>query len=228
MHQSYFDFLLFTFAGLVGAPHCIGMCGGIMSTWALNSSISVLHTVLAYNLGRITTYTILGGFMGFAGSFVEGAGKIVGLQGMASILGGIFILLWTIKKYALPFAHWTPVKFPFIKKFLTQNKPRSETTYMFTNGVLLGFLPCGLSYTIQMQAAGSGAPWNGALIMALFGLGTLPALLFMGVFTNFAKQSFRSKIQIFSNVIAVTIGILSIMRGMVVNGWVTSINPWLW
>jgi uncharacterized protein len=84
-------------AGILGAPHCIGMCGGTMT---LQSSAPVWRTILAYNSGRILTYTILGLFMGGAGTFVNGAGKIAGLQALASLLGGIL----TYRRYTLPLA----------------------------------------------------------------------------------------------------------------------------
>lgn len=199
-----------------------------MSAWTLHSRASMMQTVLAYNLGRITTYIMIGGFMGFVGSFVDAAGRIVGLQGFANILGGLFILVWVFTKYSLPLTKWTPIQLPFIQKTLKENKEKTGLAAIFTSGILLGFLPCGLTYAMHMKAAATGNVWSGALTLAFFGVGTLPALLLVGLFSVGLKKALRSKILYIANALAVFIGVISILRGMVYNGWIASINPWLW
>ena len=90
-------------AGVVGAPHCIIMCGGIGSSIAMEAKSNALHPLLAYHLGRIVTYGLTGAIMGAAGSFLNVvAGHFVGFQALASMLGGAMILLWAFRKYTLP------------------------------------------------------------------------------------------------------------------------------
>lgn len=228
MFENSGEFFLIALTGLLSMPHCIGMCGGIMSACTLNSSAPLMQTILAYNLGRITTYTLVGAFMGLIGSFVDAAGKIVGIQGIANILGGLFILLWVFNKYALPFTKWTPLQFSVIQKSLEEFKKKKGVIPVFVSGLLLGFLPCGLTYTMHMKAATTGTAWNGALTLAFFGLGTLPALLFIGMFSHLLGKVLRKKVEFVAKSLAVFIGIVSILRGMAINGWIPSVNPWLW
>lgn len=228
MHTSLYDFLLLTLTGLFSAPHCIGMCGGIMSAWTLQSQSSMLQTVMAYNLGRIVTYMGVGAFMGLIGSFVDAAGTIVGFQGIANVLGGLLILLWVFKKVALPLSQWSVLQVPVAQRWLEMQKSRPGVLPIFFSGLLLGFLPCGLTYTMHMKAAASGSVAEGVLTLAFFGIGTLPALFLMGMFSVVLTRALRSKILMFANLLAIYIGVVSIMRGLVINGWVPHVNPWLW
>ncbi|MED4754953.1 sulfite exporter TauE/SafE family protein [Brevibacillus choshinensis] len=228
MHASLYDYLLLTLTGLFSAPHCIGMCGGIMSAWTLQSQSSMLQTVMAYNLGRIVTYMGVGAFMGLIGSFVDAAGTIVGFQGIANVLGGLLILLWVFKKVALPISRWSVLQVPFAQRWLEKQKSRPGVLPIFFSGLLLGFLPCGLTYTMHMKAAASGSMLEGVLTLAFFGIGTLPALFFIGLFSVVLSRTLRSKILMFANLLAIYIGVISIMRGLVINGWVPHVNPWLW
>lgn len=228
MVASPSDYLLLTLTGLFSAPHCIGMCGGIMSAWTLQSRSTMLQTVMAYNTGRILTYMGTGAFMGVIGSFVDAAGAIVGFQGIANILGGLLILLWVGKKVALPLSKWSVLQLPLAQGWLDKQKNRPGALPVFLSGLLLGFLPCGLTYTMYMKAAASGSVAEGALTLAFFGIGTLPALFFMGLFSVVLSRALRSKILWIANLLAVYIGVVSILRGLVINGWVPHVNPWLW
>ncbi|MGC5327285.1 sulfite exporter TauE/SafE family protein [Brevibacillus sp. SYSU BS000544] len=228
MDNSVYEYGLLLLTGLLSAPHCIGMCGGIVSTWTLQSSAPVMQTMLAYNSGRIITYMFVGAFMGFIGSFVDAAGKVVGLQGIANIVGGLFILLWVYRKYALPIAAWTPIRIPVIHSFLEGTKKQTGVIPVFISGLLLGFIPCGLTYAMHMKAAATGDWLEGTLTLLFFGIGTLPALVFIGLFSKLISRALRNKVLYVANIMAGLIGVISICRGMVLNGWIPSINPWLW
>ncbi|MFP3391925.1 sulfite exporter TauE/SafE family protein [Brevibacillus sp. SIMBA_040] len=228
MSAALHDYGLIFLTGLLGAPHCIGMCGGIMSAMTFQSKTSLMQTILAYNFGRILTYMGVGAFMGFIGSFVNAAGTIVGLQGIANILGGLFIILWIGKKVALPLDKWSPLKLPAIQQLLEKLKTRPGAAPVFISGLLLGFLPCGLTYTMHMKAAASGSALQGVFTLLFFGVGTLPALIFIGICSFVLSRALRSKVMLIGNTLALVIGVITIMRGMVINGWIPHINPWLW
>lgn len=228
MSVSLHDYVLILLTGLFSAPHCMGMCGGIMSAMTFQSRASLAQTIMAYNLGRIITYMVVGAFMGFIGSFVNAAGTIVGLQGIANMLGGLFIILWIGKKVALPLDKWSPLKLPLIQKWLQLLKTRPGVAPVFISGLLLGFLPCGLTYTMHMKAAASGSAVQGAATLLFFGVGTLPALIVIGVFSFVLSKALRSKVMLLGNALALAIGVISILRGMVINGWIPHVNPWLW
>ncbi len=223
---SWHDGSLILLAGLFGAPHCFTMCGGIVTAATLNSSPS--HAIIVYNIGRIFSYSLLGAAMGFAGSFVELAGRLSGAQGFASILGGLFMLLWIWKKKQLPYA--TAMSNQLHRKLsaASAGSRRLAFWHMLSTGFAFGFLPCGLTYAMQMNAAASGSPISGAIIMLLFGLSTFPILAATALGASWITKKNRRWLNKASIWAAIVIGSLAIMRGLAVNGWIPSIAPWLW
>ncbi|MFC4601301.1 sulfite exporter TauE/SafE family protein [Cohnella hongkongensis] len=216
-------------AGLMGAPHCLVMCGGITSSFMLNARERehALKAAAAYHAGRITTYAATGAFMGFVGSFLNAAGTLVGLQSIASILGGALIIAWTYWRFALPFPH----------RFLPQSKRasakqasdgRGEWLGTYSSGLLLGFLPCGLTYAMQMNAAASGSWAAGTALLLVFGLATVPIFALLALFSSQLSQGRKRAMRAAGTVLAYTMGFLAIMKGLAANGWIPSVHPWLW
>lgn len=219
-------------SGLTGAPHCLIMCGGIASSLAAGSEGSPLTSSLSYNAGRILTYAIVGAVMGAIGSFANVAGRWVGVQGIASIAGGVFILLWAFRRYMPPIhklepglLRWVNTLFPMSRQ--GRNRGR-EWLGVFATGLLLGFLPCGLTYAMQIQAASTGSWLEGFMIMFAFGLSTFPILLIAALSAGGIRKKWRSAIRRAGIYVAVAMGVLSMMKGFSANGWVPSIHPWLW
>ncbi|MBB6672700.1 sulfite exporter TauE/SafE family protein [Cohnella nanjingensis] len=220
--------LLAALSGLAGAPHCIIMCGGIVTSFAMNAQSSPMKPVLAYNAGRVITYSLIGAFMGGAGSFLNYAGSLVGLQGIASLLGGLLILLWTLNKFTLPTHRYSPLRIRFVADRLAAMRSRHELATVFVTGILLGFLPCGLTYAMQINAAASGSSLSGFLMMLVFGLCTLPALVLTGLFASKIRKAWRRRLRTAGVALALLMGTLSIMKGLSANGIVPPIHPWIW
>lgn len=219
---------LIVLTGLFSAPHCIGMCGGIVSAVSLHSTASVRKSTLLYNTGRIISYTALGAVMGAVGSFVDVAGKLAGVQGLASIIGGCFLLLWLWRRFQLPLMHRLST---FLHKRLTGDVYRSkgqESAHLLATGIAFGFLPCGLTYAMQMTAASTGSAIKGAAVMALFGLSTFPALALAASIAAFANKKWRRFMRKAGLITAIAVGLLSILRGLAVNGVIPTLSPWLW
>jgi len=214
--------------GLFGAPHCLGMCGGIVTTVALNSSLSAWRSSLLYHSGRIVSYTLLGAIMGLAGSFLNVAGKAAGLQGAASILGGLFILLWLWRSSQIPLLTAFSAKLHSRMIMKSQRGAYMEYVHIVLTGFAFGFLPCGLTYAMQMNAAASGAALPGALIMLLFGLATFPVLAAAAIAAKLITRKNRKWLRKIGNASALLIGIIAIMRGLAANGIIPSISHWLW
>ncbi len=220
--------LLAATAGLMGAPHCLIMCGGITSSFALNARGNPLKAAAAYHAGRITTYTITGAFMGLIGSFLNAAGTFVGLQGAASILGGILIIAWTYSRYTLPYPHRFMPLGKRADEALVASKRGGQWLGTYSSGLLLGFLPCGLTYAMQMNAAASGSWAEGAAYLLVFGLATVPVFALLALFSGRLSRSGRKAMRVAGTALAYTMGILAILKGLAVNGWIPSVHPWLW
>lgn len=200
--------------GLVGSLHCIGMCGPISFALSQDRGSQLLIKRLVYNIGRITTYALMGCFFGLLGmSF-----SIAGMQQWVSLTLGIIIILYLIlpPKYFLflekiTFARnanvW--IKLRFAKLF--KNKTFSGQ-YMI--GLLNGLLPCGLVYVALGAAIASGSYWKGMLNMAMFGLGTLPLMFIFSLTSNFVNISFRKKLTRFIPVFLFSLAVLFVLRGL--------------
>jgi len=223
--------LLAALSGLAGAPHCLIMCGGISSSFILNASGNAARAAVAYHAGRIATYTATGAFMGLIGSFLNVAGGFVGLQSVACFLGGALIIAWTYGRYSLTFPHrWF--------NFGARAKPSSgaergggggrEWLGTFLSGLSLGLLPCGLTYAMQMNAATTGSWAEGALVLLVFGLSTVPVFVLLALFSLKLGKKQRKGMRVAGAALAYTMGILSILKGAAANGWIPSVHPWLW
>ncbi len=193
-HSLYFSALL---AGLLGASHCIGMCGGIVTALTLGASTKTAPPLLylfVYNSGRILSYTFAGFLMGAIGSTLSyyllplhQVQFVLGLvAGIFMILLGLYLGRWWhgFKKIEhLGGQLWQLIE-PLSKRFI----PVSSLPQAFILGMLWGYLPCGLVYTMLFWSISTGNASQGALIMFSFALGTLPLLLTMGIFACQLRQ----------------------------------------
>jgi hypothetical protein len=181
--------------GLLGGGHCAGMCGGIVGAMSLQSPAGrpsfVVH--LAYNIGRIGSYTVAGLLAGAVG---YAAGNLLALQRGLYIFASLmlvalgFYLLGATQ--TLNFVErvgqsvWQRIQ-PLTKHFL----PVRGAAQALPLGALWGWLPCGLVYSVLTTALATGSAWRGAATMLAFGLGTLPNLLLAGLllarFRRFAQ-----------------------------------------
>jgi len=185
------DFLSAFVIGLLGSGHCIGMCGGIttMLTSAIapqQNSSKQFKLVSAYHLGRIFSYSLIGAIVGFTSSI---AAKSMGVPlGFLRIVAAIFLILlglylgqwlmWLTKIESFGKVLWRYLS-PLSKRFIPINNAKQAMAL----GAVWGWLPCGLVYSTLTWSLASGNAISGALIMASFGLGTLPALLSLSLGT---------------------------------------------
>lgn len=219
---------LIILTGLFSAPHCIGMCGGIVSAVSLQSNASAKRSMLLYNAGRIAAYMLLGATMGTVGSFIDVAGRLAGIRGLASIIGGCFVLLWLWRKVQIPFLNRLSGRLHQEMASSTQASKGKETAHLLATGFAFGFLPCGLTYAMSMNAAATGSLAGGAAVMALFGLATVPALAFAASVAALANKKWRRFMRRAGVATAVAVGLISILRGLAANGMIPSVSPWLW
>lgn len=174
--------------GLLGGVHCAGMCGGIVSalTVQLPRGKTPWSIHLAYNLGRISSYMVVGAIMGTVGSLglllehwlpVQMAlyvGANLMLIGLGLYLTGLTRTLAFVERAG--YWLWRRVQ-PLTRRFL----PVKGVRQALPLGMLWGWLPCGLVYSVLAMTLLSGSPLRGALIMLAFGLGTLPNLMLAGL-----------------------------------------------
>jgi hypothetical protein len=180
------DLLGFLTLGLLGGlGHCVGMCSPFVLfvsrryVPAGGARAAVVAAQLWYTTGRIVTYAALGAAAGALGGVVELAGGLVGLQRAASVVAGSVLVVWALVALSdlVPRRGTGGALFTRVAGVLKGRVPG----HPFATGLFLGLLPCGLLYSALIAAAARGGPTEGATALALFGLGTAPALLGVSV-----------------------------------------------
>ena len=198
--------------GLVGSLHCVGMCGPLamaLPIGRLPRSKRGLAVGL-YHLGRLTAYAGLGLLMG---TFGQGL-LLAGLQRPVSITAGLFLLGWTLinrgKLPGLPTGRATRWVVQSMARFLREPSLRAFAGLGFLNGLL----PCGFVYVALAGAITTGSAATGAVYMALFGLGTVPALLAVRFVPALLPASVRRQINLAMPIVTVGLAMLLLARGI--------------
>ena len=213
--------------GAVGSLHCIGMCGPLAMALPFthrNGSGRLLGSAL-YNLGRITTYSVLGLGLGLAGQSLFSSEW----QQILSITLGalIFLYLLTPKKHKASslFTTWAGSPFIRLRTALGKLFHSPKYTSLFTIGILNGLLPCGLIYLAISSSLLTGSAVKGSLFMFCFGLGTFPAMLGVIVFGSYFNQQLRTQLRKAVPLFLLVMATLLILRGL--NLGVPFISPQL-
>jgi len=201
--------------------HCIGMCGGIVvaySSTKIDQKTSYLQQTsahLAYNFGRVTTYAILGGAFGYVGQVVAFTpttkGILFVITGILMILAGLS-LIGNLK--FLNSAEWSVSKYAWYQNSFRALMSNKSYLSFYLLGLLNGIIPCGLVYSFAIFAASTADPLAGALVMATFGLATIPALFFLGFLTKILqKGSLRGTMMKLAALLVILYGGITLYKG---------------
>jgi len=178
--------------GLMGAGHCLGMCGGVAAALSFaNTGRSKQHQLfilLMYNVGRILSYGFLGALFAFLLGGVEKLSPVPILRvvsGLLLVAMGLYLADWwrvLSRLEALGAGLWK-----FISPIASRLMPARNLRSALMLGLLWGWLPCGLVYSVLSYASAQGEILSGALVMIAFGVGTLPAVLAGGLASKFVN-----------------------------------------
>lgn len=200
--------------GLLGSFHCVGMCGPIALSLPIygKTTIQKLMLIVLYNLGRATSYSLLGALFGFIGNQFF----LFGYQQVFSVIVGLLLLVvFLFSKIYSGSGNLLDVLLSRVKRKLGQvlQTAQSESSY-FIIGLLNGLLPCGLVYLAIASAMATGSVWSGAALMMMFGFGTFPLMIAVMIFGKFLPLSIRLKVQKVMPIFIVFTAVLIIARGM--------------
>lgn len=211
-------------AGLLGGfGHCIGMCGPLVASYAMQppvpdqeppQSFLFLPHIL-YNAGRITTYSSIGAMMGLTGSFLNVAGRLAGFQNLIPFAAGLIMIVMgfsisgILRITSLPGRHNV-----FLLKAARVVLEGESLWRYYPLGILMGFLPCGLSYSAFVASAAAGGLLQGLLLAFSFGLGTLPALFAFGTVISYLDALLRDRIYRIGGIVIIVMGIYYLYRGI--------------
>ena len=220
--------------GLLTSVHCIAMCGGINLSMCVPASVSAtapdggrrvnLRPSLLYNLGRVISYTTIGGIVGALGQVVSFSGKA---KGVVAIVAGIFMVIMGLNMLNI---------FPWLRRFnphmpkifarkIYQAKAGPDNSPLYV-GLLNGLMPCGPLQAMQIYALSTGSPVKGALSMLLFSLGTVPLMFGLGALSSLLSKRFTQKMMQVSAMLVMILGIFMFQNGMGVSGLsLAQLNP---
>jgi hypothetical protein len=205
--------------GLTGGfGHCVGMCGPFIGSFTLagppDRTSLRLGAQALYHAGRLMSYGFIGAMMGLAGSFVNVAGRMAGVQNGVMVLAGCLMVLMGLAIAGAGGAAWLERHNRPVLKAAGAVLEGATSGRFLPLGLLMGFLPCGLSYTMFIAAAGSGGPLTGLATMLAFGAGTLPALLLFGAAAGYLGSRLRGLVQRLGGVSVMVMGIYFLVKGV--------------
>jgi len=214
-------------AGLAGGAHCAAMCGPLAGIACGPRAREMSRgawwrRTLAYNAGRIASYVAAGavtGGLGAAGLALRGTPLVQ--QGLLALMSAALIVLGVYVAGFSPLVRgveslggfvWRRIG-PHSRRFL----PADSVPRAFGLGLAWGWLPCGMVYAALIAALATANPLHGALLMAAFGLGTLPNLLAIGAWFGYAMALSRTRIA--------RVALATLIAGVGVFGIVKAIQP---
>lgn len=212
--------------GLLGGAHCIGMCGGIVGALTAGQADkrAILGRQLAYNVGRISGYAVLGTVVGAIGSATMLFNQVLPIQLGLYVLANLLLILMGV--YLMGFTRvlavlekggqwlWRRVQ-PLSTRFLPVRSWREALPV----GFFWGFLPCGMTYSVLSLALVSGSALRGGAMMLAFGAGTLPNLLLAGILLARYRDVVRGRgFRVLAGLLVVGFGVYGLIRAPALGG----------
>jgi sulfite exporter TauE/SafE len=213
--------------GFLGSAHCVGMCGplalSLPGTHRMRGQFLAERTL--YNLGRVLTYTMLGGLVGLVGRGLSLAGVQQGLSvGMGVLMVLVAVVPWVHRQVQrleqTPSAFLRRVTTPIGSLY-----ERGGLGAMLLIGLLNGLLPCGFVYAALGTAVTAGSVGDSMAFMAAFGLGTGPAMLGVSLVGRLAGTAWRARLRRLAPVGLAVVGVLLILRGLALGGMISPVLP---
>lgn len=203
--------------GIAGSLHCIGMCGVFPTSLARAAGAHPLRRQLLYNAGRLNTLAFVGAASGALGAAVAATGPFrTAERVLAVVAGGLMVvigleMLGLVGRFSARAAALTQRTLTrWLSGVLASPSPAAPLAL----GIFNAFLPCQLIYAFAARAAATASALDGALLMIAFGLGTIPAMLTLGMTRALAGPRVRQHLSRVSGVLVILFGIVTVLRGV--------------
>ncbi|WP_419823348.1 sulfite exporter TauE/SafE family protein [Anoxybacterium hadale] len=209
--------------GLLTSVHCVAMCGGINLSQCIpqverpaSGPLASMGPSFLYNLGRIISYTVIGGLVGALGGVISFSGVF---KGVVQLAAGVFMVIMGINMLGLfpSLRKLTPHMPRIFASKINEEKGRSKSPLYV--GLLNGLMPCGPLQAMQLYALSTGSMTQGALSMLLFSLGTVPLMFGLGALSSVLSKKFTRKVMTAGAVLVVVLGLSMFSSGMSLSGF---------
>jgi sulfite exporter TauE/SafE len=228
------DLVLLFGASLLGSAHCVGMCGPYVAMCTAQfvprcaTPVARFLLRILFNLGRISTYALIGLIVGAFGQIVQAVATRLGLTGIVAITAGIaavafgLSMIGWLRDPARVVAGAALGRWLIACRMRLYRAPSAAAPLLL--GALQGWLPCTLVYAAASRAGIAGSAGMGALTMVVFGLGTVPAIFALTIVPQTVLR--RVKAQRLAGVLLTILGVLLMLRGFASFGLVPSTGWW--
>lgn len=213
--------------GLLGGTHCVAMCGGVVGALGVSAPGTRQRQwpiQLGYNAGRVGTYAALGAAMGAVGSAGLLFGDVLPVQLVLYVFANLMLVALGLyltghTRILAPVERaggrvWRRIQ-PLTRHLLPVRSPVRAVPL----GMLWGFLPCGLVYSVLTTALVSGSATRGAGLMLAFGLGTVPNLLLAGLaFGRFRQLTHDTRVRAVAGLLVMGFGFFGLYHAPTLGG----------
>jgi uncharacterized protein len=199
--------------GISSAFHCLGMCGPIAMAIPVNrkSTLTALFDTLQYNLGRISSYSLLGLLIGFIGLTVQ---SIQWMQWLSIAAGIVIILIAWHQFFRIGESKYIARLSVLISRGIGKVIRSTNPLKLIGLGALNGLLPCGMVFIALTNALVQPSIVESVLAMFFFGLGTLPMMVSITFFASRLSGAWRQKVSKFIPYLMTIVGLLVVLRGL--------------
>jgi hypothetical protein len=215
------DLALAFMAGLLGSGHCLGMCGGLCSAFFMRLSGGAGSRPLgwlphaAYHGTRIGVYTLVGALAALVGLALTSTGIIGKAQGILQIVAGVIVILLGldilgVRGFRIPLLQ-APVG--LVMRVFMRAADKGPTLGAAAGGLVNGFMPCALTLAMAVKATTAPSVGAGALLMLVFGLGTLPSMLLVSVLFSRLGTKARGRLLQLAAIFVIGLGVATLYQG---------------
>jgi sulfite exporter TauE/SafE len=218
-HAIEFSYALAFMTGLLGAGHCLGMCGGLVSAFFMKvgaGRTAPLTSMLAYHAARVAIYAVVGLFAALLGAVLLATGRLGLAQGVLQIVAGLIVILLGFDllgispiRNAYGFAPLAWLR----KQFMTATQ-KGPIIGSLIGGAINGLMPCSMTMAMAVQATTAPSPPEGMLLMLAFGAGTLPAMLSASVLFGKLGPRFRGWLLKGAALFVIALGVSTFWQGL--------------
>ena len=204
--------------GVAGSLHCVGMCGAFPLALSAGGGRRALLRQVLYQLGRVNTLAAIGALSGAAGAALVAGARVQAAERGLAVVAGLFMVavglemvgvLRRVTTWGATLAQAT------VGRLLRDVIASGSLAAPVALGVFNAFLPCQLIYAFAARAAATASAAEGALTMLCFALGTVPAMLAVGLAGWFARPRVRASLSFASGLLVLGFGLVTLARGVV-------------
>lgn len=215
-HVTEFSYALAFMTGLLGAGHCLGMCGGLVSAFFMKLNARGPWPYLIYHAGRIAVYAVVGLVAALLGAVLVSTGRLGLAQGILQIVAGLIVIVLGFDLLGLaPIRNaygFAPLAW-LRKQFMTATQ-KGPLLGALIGGAINGLMPCSMTMAMAVQATTAPTPPEGMLLMLAFGAGTLPAMLSASVLFGKLGPRLRGWLLKGAALFVIALGVSTLWQGL--------------